>query len=159
VYWAWPSQPQAFVESWNAWRAGNERQAVDIHEREIAPLARLSGRLGHTRRTPQLTVMWYALLADDDVVVLNATRSLLKERNLRRDPRMSLCIEAGMRYVTLEGRAELVDDRAQQECEVNNLIAPRYIGQRLGSRRWEVIKDSERVGIRMRVERVQARGV
>ena len=103
--------------------------------------------------------MWYALLADDDVVVLNATRSLLKERNLRRDPRMSLCIEDRMRYVTLEGRAELVDDPAQQECEVNNVIAPRDIAQRLGSRRWEVIKDSERVGIRMRVERVQARGV
>ncbi len=31
-------------------RAGNERQAIDIHEREIAPLARLSTagpRLGH----------------------------------------------------------------------------------------------------------------
>ena len=61
--------------------------------------------------TPQLTVMWYALHPDDDVVVLNATRGLLKERNLRRDPRLSLCIEDGMRYVTLEGRAELVDDR------------------------------------------------
>jgi len=47
----WPSQPHAFVEIWNAWQAGNERQAVDIHEREIAPLARLSTagpRLGHT---------------------------------------------------------------------------------------------------------------
>ncbi len=46
-----PSQPHAFVEIWNAWQAGNERQAVDIHEREIAPLARLSTaglRLGHT---------------------------------------------------------------------------------------------------------------
>jgi PPOX class probable F420-dependent enzyme len=107
---------------------------------------------------PQLTVMWYALLGDEDVVVLNATRGLLKERNLRRDARMSLCIEAGMRYVTLEGRAELVEDRGQQEREVNNLIAPRYIGQRLGSQRWAVIKDSDRVGIRMRVERVQARG-
>ena len=109
--------------------------------------------------TPQLTVMWYALLADEDVVVLNATRGLLKERNLRRDARMSLCIEAGMRYVTLDGRAELVEDRGQQEREVNNLIAPRYIGQRLGSQRWAVIKDSDRVGIRMRVERVQARGI
>jgi PPOX class probable F420-dependent enzyme len=107
--------------------------------------------------TPQLTVMWYALLADEDVVVLNATRGLLKERNLRRDSRMSLCIEDGMRYVTLEGRAELVEDRAQQEGEVNDLIAPRYIGQRLGARRWEVIKDSDRVGIRMHVARVQAR--
>ena len=47
----WPSQPHAFVEIWNAWQAGNERQAVDIHEREIAPLARLATaglRLGHT---------------------------------------------------------------------------------------------------------------
>jgi PPOX class probable F420-dependent enzyme len=108
---------------------------------------------------PQLTVMWYALADDPDVVLLNATRGLLKERNLRRDPRMSLCVEDGQRYVTLEGRAELIDDRTQQEREVNDLIAPRYIGQRLGSRRWEVIKGSDRVGIRMRVERVHARGV
>jgi PPOX class probable F420-dependent enzyme len=110
--------------------------------------------------TPQLTVMWYALAPDgEDVVVLNCTRGLLKERNLRRDPRMSVCIEDGARYVTLEGRAELIEDRAQQEREVNDLLAPRYIGQRLGSRRWEAIKDSDRLGIRMRVERVHARGV
>jgi 4-hydroxy-tetrahydrodipicolinate synthase len=47
----WPSQPHAFVEIWNAWQTGNERQAVELHEREIAPLARLSTaglRLGHT---------------------------------------------------------------------------------------------------------------
>jgi hypothetical protein len=72
---------------------------------------------------------------------------------------MSLCIEDGMRYVTLEGRAELVEDRAQQEHEVNALIAPRYIGARLGATRWEVIKASDRLGIRMRVEKVHARGV
>ncbi len=109
--------------------------------------------------TPQLTVMWYALLPDQDVVVLNATRGLVKERNLRRDPRMSLCVEDGMRYVTLEGRAELVQDRAQQEREVNELIAPRYIGQRLGSQRWPVIQGSDRVGIRMYLDRVHARGI
>ena len=109
--------------------------------------------------TPQLTVMWYALLPGEDVVVLNATRGLLKERNLRRDSRMSLCIEDGVRYVTLEGRAELLADRARQEREVNTLIAPRYIGERLGSKRWQVIEGSDRVGIRMRVETVHARGV
>src|SRR5262249_60974843 len=106
-----------------------------------------------------LAVMWYALHPQLDMVVLNASRGLLKERNLRRDARMSLCIEDGPRYVTLEGRAELVEDRRQQEREVNELIAPRYIGQRLGSQRWEVIKNSDRVGIRMRVEKVHARGV
>ena len=109
--------------------------------------------------TPQLTVMWYALAPNDDVIVLNATRGLLKERNLRRDPRVSLCIEDGQRYVTLTGRAELIEDRVLQEREVNELIAPRYIGQRLGARRWEVIQGSDRIGIHLRVERVQARGV
>src|SRR5690242_3244095 len=78
--------------------------------------------------TPQLTVMWYALHPTEDVVLLNATRGLLKERNLRRDPRMAVCVEDGMRYVTLSGTAELVEDRAEQEREVNELIAPRYIG-------------------------------
>ena len=109
--------------------------------------------------SPQLTVMWYALHPTEDVVLLNATRGLLKERNLRRDPRMAICVEDGMRYVTLSGTAELVEDRAVQEREVNELIAPRYIGQRLGSRRWDVIKGSDRIGIRMRVEKVHARGL
>jgi PPOX class probable F420-dependent enzyme len=110
--------------------------------------------------TPQLTVMWYAMHpAEPDVVVLNATRGLLKERNLRRDARMSLCIEDGMRYVTLEGRAELIDDRARQEREVNDWIAPRYLGQRLGATRWQVIEASDRVSVWLRVERVHARGV
>lgn len=109
--------------------------------------------------TPQLTVMWYALSEDADVVVLNSMRGLIKDRNLRRDPRMSLCVEDGMRYVTLEGRAELIEDRAQQEREVNELIAPRYIGWRLGRRRWQVIHESDRIGIHLHVERVHVRGI
>lgn len=109
--------------------------------------------------TPQLTVMWYALHPAEDVVLLNATRGLLKEKNLRRDPRMAVCIEDGMRFVTLAGAAELVEDRTVQEREVNDLIAPRYLGQRLGSRRWEAIKASDRIGIRMRVEKVLTRGL
>jgi dihydrodipicolinate synthase/N-acetylneuraminate lyase len=47
----WPTQPRAFVEIWNAWRAGDEAGARAIHEREIVPLARLATtgiRLGHT---------------------------------------------------------------------------------------------------------------
>jgi PPOX class probable F420-dependent enzyme len=110
--------------------------------------------------TPQLTVMCFALSAEEDnVVVLNATRGLLKERSLRRDPRMSLCIEDGLRYVALQGRAELVDDLNVQEREVNEVIAPRHIGRRLGSQHWQVIKDYGRLGIRMHVERVHTRGV
>lgn len=109
--------------------------------------------------SPQLTVMWYALAPTDDVVIMNATRGLLKVKNLHRDPRLALCIEDGMRYVTVSGRATLVEDRSQQEREVNELIAPRYIGERLGSRRWDLIKGSDRIGIHLHVERYHARGL
>lgn len=107
--------------------------------------------------TPQQTVMWYALDPIEEVIHLNFTRGCLKERNLRRDSRMSITVEDGFRYVTLAGRAEIVEDRVQQERDVNELIAPRYIGQRLGSRRWEVIQGSDRLGVRLRVEKVHAR--
>ena len=109
--------------------------------------------------TPQLTVMWYALHPTEDVVLLNSSRGLLKVKNLQRDPRMALCVEDGERYVTLVGTAEVVADRAEQEREVNEHIAPRYIGQRLGSRRWEAIAASDRLGIRMRIDKVHARGL
>jgi PPOX class probable F420-dependent enzyme len=109
--------------------------------------------------TPQLTVMWYALHPTDDIVLLNSSHGMLKTTNLRRDPRMALCVEDGPRYVTLEGTAVLVADRVEQEREVNEHIAPRYIGQRLGSRRWEAIKGSDRIGIRMRIDNVHARGL
>jgi dihydrodipicolinate synthase/N-acetylneuraminate lyase len=47
----WPTQPEAFVQIWDAWQAGDARTAQAIHEREIAPLAHISTtgvRLGHT---------------------------------------------------------------------------------------------------------------
>ncbi len=106
--------------------------------------------------TPQMTAMWYDLV--DEEVIMNTTRDLIKERNLRRDPRMSICVADGYRYVTLSGRAELIDDRAIQEAEVNR-FSVRYVGLRLGPERWERIKHQDRVGIRMRVERVFARGL
>ncbi|MBV9546510.1 MAG: dihydrodipicolinate synthase family protein, partial [Chloroflexi bacterium] len=47
----WPSQADTFVRIWDLWQSGDERAAVELHEREIVPVARLSTagiRLGHT---------------------------------------------------------------------------------------------------------------
>ena len=47
----WPSQPHAFVRIWDLWRAGREAEAVEVHDREIVPLGRLSMaglRVGHS---------------------------------------------------------------------------------------------------------------
>ena len=106
--------------------------------------------------TPQLTVMWYDLSQDDDFIVLNTIRGLVKEHNLRRDPRMVVCVEDGQRYVTVRGRADIVEDRALQEVEVNRM-AVRY-GAPAGTNRWQAIAHQDRLGIHMSIEHVQTRG-
>ena len=105
--------------------------------------------------SPQLTTMWYDLI--DDLVVLNTTRGLVKERNLRRDPRMAICVADGPRYVTLSGRADIIEDRAVQEAEVVRM-ATRYNGPRLGAQHWHKIAHQDRLGIHLQVQRVHARG-
>jgi PPOX class probable F420-dependent enzyme len=105
--------------------------------------------------SPQLTVMWYDLV--DDIVVLNTTRGLIKEKNLRRDPRVAICVEDGGQYVTLRGRAELIEDRALQEAEVERM-ATRYNGPRRGATHWQTIAHQDRISIHVHVERLQTRG-
>ena len=127
------------------------REFIREHHRAVIATRRSDG-------APQMSIV-AANVDNEGRVIVSTRETAVKARNLRRDPRMSLCIEDGARYVTLEGRAELIEDRTRQEHEVNALIAPRYIGQRLGSSRWTVIQGSDRVGIRMHVEKVDARGI
>src|SRR5262249_10139101 len=107
--------------------------------------------------TPQLTVMWYDLSEDHQIVVLNTVRGLVKERNLRRDSRMAVCVEDGMRYITLTGRAEIVEDRLKQEADVKRM-ALRYRGP-AGATHWQTIAHQDRLGIHMRIEHIQTRGL
>ncbi len=97
---------------------------------------------------PSLSVIWFDLDPDrDDVVLLNTLAGRVKDRHLRRDPRVSLCFEDGTDYVTIEGRAELSDDH---ETALANIwaMAHRY-GQGKGS-----FAMGDRVDIKVHVERV-----
>lgn len=40
---------------------------------------------------PQLSTMWYELQGDE--ILMNTAAGRLKDRNLRRDPRVSICFE------------------------------------------------------------------
>ena len=77
----------------------------------------------------------------------NTLAGRVKDRQLRRDPRVSLCFEDGTDYVTIEGRAELSDDH---EKALDNIwaMARRY-GQGEGS-----FAMGDRVDITVHVERV-----
>ncbi len=97
---------------------------------------------------PSLSVIWFDLdPVRDDVVLLNTLAGRVKDRHLRRDPRVSLCFEEGTDYVTIEGRAELFDDR--EKALANIWAMARRYGQGEGS-----FAKGDRVDIKVHVERV-----
>jgi PPOX class probable F420-dependent enzyme len=64
--------------------------------------------------TPQQTLVIYAL-DGDDTVIFSSGGDRVKLKLLRRDPRISLCVineEPHIRYLTVSGRAEFVEDHA-----------------------------------------------
>jgi PPOX class probable F420-dependent enzyme len=97
---------------------------------------------------PSQSVMWFALDPDQpDTILMNTKVGRAKDRYLRRDPRVSLCFEDGMRWVALRGRVELDDDRERALADIKRL-AVRYADEP------ERFDGQQRVTIRMRVEKV-----
>ncbi|NTU62696.1 MAG: PPOX class F420-dependent oxidoreductase [Chloroflexi bacterium] len=74
---------------------------------------------------PHQTVMWYELAGDE--LLLNTPFDSLKHKQLRRDPRISVCVEQGYRYVTLTGTVKLNEDPEQARADYAQL-GNRYRG-------------------------------
>lgn len=105
----------------------------------------------------QQTVMWYLLDGDD--IVLNSTNSRHKTANLRRDPRVSICVPDGYHFVTVKGRATLIDNPNVAQPDMLRM-AVRYLGEEEGKRQTEEVYSKQpRVTIRVPIQHVLAYGV
>jgi PPOX class probable F420-dependent enzyme len=115
---------------------------------------------------PHQTVVWYALDGDDELVVSTPSGSL-KHRHLQRDPRLSLCVEDGFRYVTVSGRVR-IEEEPEAARELYGRIGARYRGAmpsptagkgppRLDPKTAELLS-RERVTLRLAIERVRSNG-
>ncbi len=102
----------------------NEAARAFLDEQRFAVLATIL-----PDGTPQQTVMWY--LIEGDELLFNTKRGRVKDQNLSRDPRVSLCIEDGYRYVTIHGTARMNDDQATAHADITRL-AVRYYGRERG---------------------------
>jgi PPOX class probable F420-dependent enzyme len=107
--------------------------------------------------TPHQTVMWYDLRGD--TVIINTRPAAVKVKNLKRDPRIYLCLEDEYRYLNMEGRAEIDYDPARTQADIAGL-AERYEGPD-GRERMvrNTFSKQERVTIHITVERVDPHGV
>ncbi len=120
-----------------------------LREKRFAVLATLN-----SDGTPQLTTMWY-LLENDGTILMNTRAGRLKERNMRRDPRISVCFEDGYNYLTIKGRVELIDDPQISQRDIYRLSA-RYHGEEKAKRQMEnQFSKEQRVTLRLIPEKVQ----
>jgi PPOX class probable F420-dependent enzyme len=99
--------------------------------------------------SPQVTPVWIDY--DGEHVVFNTARGRVKEKNLTRDPRVSVAVadpDNLYRYVQVRGTARLTEDGA--DAHIDKLAkkytgADTYAGRQPGERRVKVIVTPEAV--------------
>jgi PPOX class probable F420-dependent enzyme len=89
-----------------------------LNERRFAVLA-----TSNPDGTVQQSVMWYLL--EGDTIVMNTAKGRVKFRNMDRSNRISLCVEEGLRYVTLTGEVSFNDDQEVAQADIQR-IGRRY---------------------------------
>jgi PPOX class probable F420-dependent enzyme len=82
---------------------------------------------------PHIAPVWFDL--DEDTVVFTTWHATVKAANIRRDPRVCLCVDDDQppfSYVMIEGIATLADDLDALRVWATR-IAGRYMGEMLGA--------------------------
>jgi PPOX class probable F420-dependent enzyme len=73
--------------------------------------------------SPHQAVVWYRIDGDD--LVVNSADGRVWPANLRRDPRVSLTIEDGYRWLSIRGTVTVVDARGPAQADIAEM-ARRY---------------------------------
>jgi PPOX class probable F420-dependent enzyme len=106
--------------------------------------------------SPQMTVLWYQLQGDR--IMMNTRVGRIKEKNLKRDPRIFFCIEDEYRYLTINGRADLDYDHDRSQADIAAL-AVRYEGEEKVARMVRnTFSKQHRVTIYMSIDEVISEG-
>lgn len=129
----------------------SERARTLLEGRHFAVLATLN-----EDGSIQQSVMWYLLEKWNgaDTILMNTKQGRVKERNMRRNPHVSLCVEHEYSYVTMSGTVELIDDPELTQPDIYRL-ACRYDGQESAlNQMWDTFSHEQRVTLRLKCEQI-----
>jgi PPOX class probable F420-dependent enzyme len=107
----------------------SEKARAFLQERHFAVLATIN-----KDGSPQLTTMWYLL--QGDTIMMNTKEGRIKDLNMKRDPRITICVEDGYNYVTISGTVAMIDDQETAHQDIFRL-AVRYHGEQKAKRQLE----------------------
>jgi PPOX class probable F420-dependent enzyme len=91
-----------------------------LHEDRVAVVSTLNGD-----GSPQVTTIWY-LLQEDGTLIMSTPGRTQKVKNLRRDPRIAVCVGDERRSVSLYGTVTVSSDQNVIRQDLEQLAA-RYI--------------------------------
>jgi PPOX class probable F420-dependent enzyme len=118
-----------------------------LGERRFAVLATINAD-----GTPQQSVVWYELRGDR--IVLNTRVGRLKERNLRRDPRISLCVEDQYMALSIKGRATLDYDPETSQADIKALAILNHGPEKGEQKSRDVYSMQKRVTVNIDIEKI-----
>lgn len=129
----------------------DEKVRAFLNEKRFATLATINPD-GY----PQQSVMWYQLQGDR--IMMNTAEGRVKANNVRRDPRVSICIEDEYRFVTIAGPVELDEDRERAWNDIHAL-AIRYHGQAKADTMMDGFRREQRLTLYLAIDRVITNGI
>ena len=104
-----------------------------------------------------LTVMWYMLEGDE--IMFNTAAGRKKPENLARDPRASLIVPDGYRFVRVDGTVRANDDQTVAQADIRKLAFRYYeSGERVKRSVDATWAKQHRITYRMPVLRVYSSG-
>jgi PPOX class probable F420-dependent enzyme len=107
--------------------------------------------------SPQQTVMWY-LPVDGDTILMNTKKGRVKDKNLVRDGRVSLCVEDGQRYVAMRGTI-IVDNDAERGQETMRAVTTRYVGAEEAERQMaDMYSKQHRIALTLKIDSIDTHG-
>lgn len=122
-----------------------------LEERRFAVLATIN-----PDGSIQQTVMWYVL--HGDTIVMNTRRGRVKDQNLLRDQRISICVEDEYKYVTISGTVEIDDNPERGHATIKEL-ATRYDGAEKAERAMrDLFGKQHRITLILPIEKLDAHG-
>ncbi|MCS0638760.1 PPOX class F420-dependent oxidoreductase [Streptomyces sp. LP05-1] len=104
---------------------------------------------------PQVSPVW--VKRDGDQVLISTTVGRQKEKNLRRDPRVTVLLQpfdAPYTYAEIRGTAEVTTEGGQQLIDE---LSQKYTGKKYAEFNPDAGQDAERVVVRITPEKVVGR--
>jgi PPOX class probable F420-dependent enzyme len=96
--------------------------------------------------------MWYELQGDE--IMMNTADGRIKAHNLRRDPRVAICLEDDYSYLTISGSVRLIDDQAIAQADIHHLAERYHNPEKAAQMMRDQFAKQHRITIRLPIERV-----